>query len=160
MEAVRRETVAAVNEITPYPVFVGHAADGRAVKELLDQGIRAVVQLAAEEPPIATPRDLVFCRFPLEDGSGNDTDLLSLAITSVAHLVSRGVPTLVCCGAGMSRSPAVVAAALSIVEHRDPGAALKFVTQLHPADVVPGFWKDVCLVVETLQANDEQSGDD
>jgi protein-tyrosine phosphatase len=147
---------ARMNEITPYPLFVGHAGAGRAVKELLNQGIRAVVQLSAEEPPIATPRDLVFCRFPLEDGSGNDVDLLSLAITSVAHLVSRGVPTLVCCGAGMSRSPAVVAAALSIVEHRDPGAALKFVTQLHPADVVPGFWKDVCQVVETLQA-DEQS---
>ena len=99
-EAVEHERVATtMNEITPYPVFVGHAADGRAVKELLDQGIRAIVQLAAEEPPIVTPRDLVFCRFPLEDGSGNDADLLSLAITSVAHLVSRGVPTLVCCGA-------------------------------------------------------------
>ena len=118
-----RRVATTMNEITPYPVFVGHAADGRAVKELLDQGIRAVVQLAAEEPPIVTPRDLVFCRFPLEDGSGNDADLLSLAITSVAHLVSRGVPTLVCCGAGMSRSPAVVAAALSIIEHRDPGDA-------------------------------------
>ena len=144
-----------VNEITPYPVFVGHAADGRAVKELLNQGIRAVVQLAAEEPPIATPRDLVFCRIPLEDGSGNDADLLSLAITSVAQLISRGVPTLVCCGAGMSRSPAVVAAAISMIERRDPGDALKFVTQLHPADVVPGFWKDVCRVVATLQADDE-----
>jgi protein-tyrosine phosphatase len=143
-----------MNEITPYPVLVGHAADGRAIKELLDQGVRAIVQLAAEEPPIVTPRDLVFCRFPLEDGSGNDADLLSLAITSVAHLVSRGVRTLVCCGAGMSRAPAVVAAALSIVEHRDPGSALKFVTQLHPADVVPGFWKDVCRVVETLQADE------
>ena len=121
---VERERVAkTMNEITPYPVFVGHAADGRAMRELLDQGIRAIVQLAAEEPPIVTPRDLVFCRFPLEDGNGNDADLLSLAITSVAHLVSRGVRTLVCCGGGMSRAPAVVAAALSIVEHRDPGRA-------------------------------------
>ena len=78
-----RKSGKAMNEITPYPVFVGHAADGRAMKELLDQGIRAIVQLAAEEAPIVTPRDLIFCRFPLEDGSGNDADLLSLAITSV-----------------------------------------------------------------------------
>jgi hypothetical protein len=140
-----------MNEITPYCVWVGHAADGHAFEALFERGIQAIVQVAAEEAPIPVPRDMIFCRFPLEDGSGNDVDLLSLAITSVAHLVSRGVATLVCCGGGMSRSPAVVAAALSIIERRDPGSALKFVTQLHAADVLPGFWDEVCRVVETLQ---------
>jgi hypothetical protein len=144
-----------MNEIEPYGVWVGNAADGRAFQALFDRGIRAIIQIAAEELPIAVPRDLVFCRFPLDDGAGNEPDLLSLAITSVAHLISRSVPTLVCCGGGMSRSPAVVAAALSIIEHREPGEALKFVTQMHPADVVPGFWDDVCRVVDTLQDDDE-----
>ncbi len=62
---------------------MGNAADGRAFAELFERGIAAIVQLAAEEAPIAAPRDMIYCRFPLEDGSGNDLDLLSLAITSV-----------------------------------------------------------------------------
>ena len=144
-----------MNEITPYHVWVGNAGDGGAFGELFEQGIGAVIQLAAEETTIPVPRDLIFCRFPLEDGTGNDPDLLSLAITSLAHLISRGVPTLVCCGGGMSRSPAIVAAALAIIERRDPGGALKFVTALHAADVVPGFWDEICQVVATLQDDEE-----
>jgi hypothetical protein len=144
-----------MNEIAPYSVWVGNAADGRAFPELFERGIQAIVQLAAEEPPIPTPRDMALCRFPLEDGSGSDVDLLSLAITSVAHLISRGVPTLVCCGGGMSRSPAVVAAALAVIENREPGDALKFVTTQHPADVLPGFWDEVCKVVATLQDGED-----
>ena len=127
---------------------------GRAFGELFEQGIGAVIQLAAEETTIPMPRDLIFCRFPLEDGTGNDPDLLSLAITSLAHLISRGVPTLVCCGGGISRSPAIVAAA---GDHRTSrsGWRAEFVTALHAADVVPGFWDEICQVVATLQDDEE-----
>ena len=137
-----------MNQITPYQLWVGHAGDGRAFQELFEKGIRAIVQLAAEEAPIQAPRDFILFRFPLDDGSGNDPDLLSLAITSVAGLISKNLPTLVCCGAGMSRSPAVVAAALSLVEHCSLEECLKTVTEHHPADVLPGFWDDVRRVVE------------
>jgi predicted protein tyrosine phosphatase len=150
----RQRTDIAMNEIAPYRVWVGHAGDGRALEELFERGITAVVQLAAEEPTIPTPRDMLFCRFPLEDGTGNDPDFLSLAITAVADLISRGVPTLVCCGGGMSRSPAVVAAALAILEVREPGEALRFVTSQHPADVVPGFWREICQAVAAMEELD------
>lgn len=139
-----------MNQITPYPLWVGHTGDGRAFQELFDKGIRAIVQLAAEEAPIQAPRAFILFRFPLDDGSGNDPDLLSLAITSVAGLISKNVPTLVCCGVGMSRSPAIVAAALSLVEKRSLEDCLKTVTEHHAADVLPGLWEDVKRTVGTL----------
>jgi len=132
-----------VNQIKPYQLWVGHAGDGRALQEVGDRGIRAIVQLAVAEPPIQPPRELVYCRIPLLDGCGNDLGVLDLAISSVANLLRHGTPTLVCCGAGMSRSPAVVAAAISRVEHADLDDCLKRVTEHHVADVSPGLWEDV-----------------
>jgi protein-tyrosine phosphatase len=139
-----------MNQIKPYSLWIGTSADGRAFRELFDQGIRAIVQLAAEEAPIQAPRDFILFRIPLDDGNGNDSDVLSLAIRSVGQLNSKGLPTLVCCGAGMSRSPTVAAAALSLVEHRGLEDSLKTVTEHHAADVSPGLWEDVRKAVREL----------
>ena len=100
------------------PMNCGSVMPGMVVlfREILDKGIKAIVQLAMEEPPLQPPRELVYLRFPLLDGTGNDPNMLHLAISCVATLIRQGTPTLVCCGGGMSRSPAVVAAALSTVE--------------------------------------------
>ena len=123
-----------MRQITPFPVWVGHGGDGRAFPELFELGIRAVVQLAAEELPIQTPRELVFFRVPLVDGGGNDVKLLDLAVRSVAALLQRGIPALVCCGGGMSRSPVIVAAALAVLHGNDFEGSLKLVTEEGPAD--------------------------
>jgi hypothetical protein len=45
-------------------------------------------------PPVQLTRELISCRFPLLDGTGNH--LVDLAIRCVANLVERGIPTLVC----------------------------------------------------------------
>ena len=135
-----------MDKIKPYSLYslwVGHAGDCRAFRELLDKGIRAIVQLAIEEPPVEPPRELIYCRFPLVDGEDNDADLLSLAIGSVAALIRRGIPTLVCCGAGMSRSPAIAAAAISMVEQVEPDECLRRVAEHLRADVSPGLWAQV-----------------
>ena len=84
-----------MDQVKPYDLWVGHAGDGRAFPGLLDKGIRAVVQLAIEEPPLKPPRELVYCRFPLLDGDDNDADVLWLAIRSLAALIRRGIPTKV-----------------------------------------------------------------
>ena len=60
-----------VKRIEPYQLWLGHAGDGRDIARLVDTGIEAVVQLAAEELPIALPRELVKLRFPLLDGPVN-----------------------------------------------------------------------------------------
>ena len=132
-----------MNRIKPYNLWVGHAGDGRALRELLDKGIRAIVQLAIEEPPVEPPRELIYCRFPLLDGDDNDAAVLSLAIRSVATLIRKGIPTLVCCGAGMSRSPAIAAAALSMVEPVGLEECLKRIAESHRTDVSPGLWAHV-----------------
>jgi hypothetical protein len=46
-----------------------------------------------------------YCRFPLVDGPGNDRKRLQLAITTVANLLEKKVPTLVVCGAGQPVDP-------------------------------------------------------
>jgi protein-tyrosine phosphatase len=137
-----------VRQILPHSLWIGHAADGREYRRLLDAGIHAIVQLALEEPALQPPRELVYCRFPLVDGPGNDRKLLGLAVTTAANFLEQRVPLLLCCGGGMSRSPAIAAAALSMVYQQEPDECLKQVAEHHPADVLPGFWTDVkgCLV--------------
>jgi protein-tyrosine phosphatase len=137
-----------MRQIEPYSLWLGHAGDGRDVQVILGAGIQAVVQLAAEEPLPELPRELTFCRFPLLDGAGNELKLLDLATTTVANLLEKSVPVLVCCGAGMSRSPAVAAAALSMVYQETPEDCLKQIAEHHPADVVPGLWVDVKRMLE------------
>ena len=96
-----------MRQIVPHALWLGHAGDGRDFPHILAAGIQAVVQLAAEEPPLELPRDLIYCRVPILDGPGNDIKLLSLATTTIANLLEKRIAVLVCCGGGMSRSPAL-----------------------------------------------------
>ena len=57
-----------MHEIHPNQVRLGHALDIREPRALFDVGIRAVVDVAIEEPPVALPRELIYCRFPIHDG--------------------------------------------------------------------------------------------
>ena len=77
------------------------------------------------------------------DGEGNDAQLLRLAVETVVHLLAGGTPTLVCCGAGMSRSPIIAAAAWSIHRNESPQETLRAITQSKPRDVSPLLWNDV-----------------
>jgi protein-tyrosine phosphatase len=132
-----------MNQIKHYALWLGHAGDSRNFEQIFANGIRAVVQLAAEEQAVQFPRELISFRFPLVDGIGNDADLIQLAISSVETLITRGMPTLVCCGAGMSRSPAIAAAALAMIRQASLEDSLSYVTECHPSDVSPALWADV-----------------
>jgi protein-tyrosine phosphatase len=127
-----------MRQVKDYPLWIGHAGDGSDFRHVFDAGIRAIVQVAYEEPPLHPPRELHYCRFPLIDGPDNEPANLSLAITTLANLLEKGIPTLVCCGAGMSRSPAIAAAALSMVYQQSPEDCLKQVAGDQPMDVAPG----------------------
>jgi protein-tyrosine phosphatase len=136
-----------MHQLSPHPLWLGHAGDGHDLRRLFAEGIRARVELAAEEAPAPTPRDLIACRFPLVDGAGNDPAVLTLALRTVAWLVGQKVPTLVCCGAGMSRSPAVAAGALALLTGAHPEECLLQIASHRPADVMPAFWQEVVGVV-------------
>jgi protein-tyrosine phosphatase len=141
-----------MHNVTPYPLWLGHAGDGRALRAILDAGISALVDLAAMEPPPPIPRDLIYCRFPLVDGQGNAAGVLRAAIETTARLLQSRTPTLVFCSAGMSRSPAIAAAALAVVNHQTLDECLKYVTRFTGCDVSPGLWNDVRKILAMADA--------
>jgi protein-tyrosine phosphatase len=130
-------------QIAPYNLWLGHAGDGVRFEAIFQHDIRAVFYLAVEETPVRLPRDLISCRFPLVDGAGNSPHVLGLAIRTLAGHFQLQLPTLVTCGAGLSRSPAIAAAALAVVSGREPAECLRQIAAQHPTDVSPGLWQDV-----------------
>src|SRR5208283_21745 len=135
----------------PNQLWIGDAGDGRDPERLLQNGVVAVINLAAEVPSPILPRSMVYCHFPLTDGPQDDQSILRVAIQTVATLLKRQVPTLVYCGAGMSRSPAIVAAVLSIVQGGSPEEELKEILAGHPHDVSPHLWEAVREVCRGFQ---------
>src|SRR5882724_985211 len=128
-----------MRQIPGYSMWVGHVGDVRNLRDVLSDGIVAVVDLALDEPPPTITRELVYCRFPLLDGAGNQPWLLRAAIEAVAGLLRADVPTLVYCGAGMSRSPCVVAAAIARIRGCSLAEGLDTVSRSGPADVSAGL---------------------
>jgi hypothetical protein len=140
-----------MNQIVPHRLWVGHAGEERDFRAIFDAGVRALVDLAVEETPGHPPHELIFCRFPLVDGAGNDLKILALAIRTAAALLRSQVPTLVGCGAGVSRAPAIAAAALALVSDEPPAQCLQRVAAHHSCDVSPGLWEDVTSLLPALR---------
>lgn len=132
-----------MRQVPGHLLWIGTAADKRDAARLMEIGIEAVVDLAADEPAAALPRELVYCRFPCVDAAGNPPWLLRSALTTTADLLANRIPTLVCCGAGMSRSPALAAMAVHRLSGKPPEECLQDFATLGPLDVSPGFWRDV-----------------
>ncbi|MGO8746815.1 MAG: dual specificity protein phosphatase family protein [Thermoguttaceae bacterium] len=132
-----------MREILPNQLWIGNAGDGRDPDHLLHAGIVAVINVAAEEPSPVLPRSMIYCHFPIVDGAPDDQTILRVAIQTVVSLLKNQVPTLVYCGSGMSRSPAIMAAALAIVQGGRPEERLREVVAGHPHDVSPQLWEGV-----------------
>lgn len=128
-----------MREVPGYHLWLGNARDGRDARMVLEAGILAVVDLALEEPPAVLVRELTYCRFPLLDGAGNPNWLLRATVETVATFLRTGTPTLVCCGAGMSRAPAIVAAAIASLRVCTVGEALALVLPTPAGDVSPAL---------------------
>lgn len=132
-----------MREIIPGRIWIGNARDVRDVTLVLSLDIAAVVELAMEEATVPYPRDIIHCRFPLMDGLGNQPALVRLAIRTLATLIETATPTLVACSGGMSRSPAIVAAAMSLAKGDSPDDWLQRITTVGPHDVAPALWNDI-----------------
>jgi protein-tyrosine phosphatase len=132
-----------LRQITGFQIWIGHVGDIRNSSAVLDAGILAVVDLALNEVPATLPRELVYCRFPLVDGTGNPRWLLRAAVQTVASLVRAGTPTLVCCSAGMSRSPAIVGAAIAVIRGCSFREGLVAALKDGAGDVSPELWADI-----------------
>ena len=132
-----------MREVIPSVLWIGNAHDARDAKGVLAHGIGVVIDLAIEEPPIQFPRDIAYCRFPLLDGEGNSTALLQSAIDTTSNFVGVGLPVLVACSGGMSRSPIIASAVLSKIESLELDVAVERVTATGPCDCSAGLWNDV-----------------
>lgn len=137
-----------MRRIPGYALWLGHAGDVRDVPGLHRAGIVAVIDLAIHESPAPMTRELVYGRFPLIDGPGNPPWLLRAAVDMVAGLVRDDVPTLIGCGAGLSRSPCVAGAAIARVRGCPADEGLAIALASAPADVSPALWAEVRKVVE------------
>ena len=102
-----------------------------------------LLDLAASDPPPTITRDLAYIRCPLLDASGNSPWLVCMAVETVWRLLHANVPTLVYCSAGMSRTPAVVAAAIALETNRPLADCLREITVNVPHDVSAGLIGDV-----------------
>lgn len=124
-------------------LWLGNAVDVRDARQLHDFEVEAVVDLAYEEPFTQLTRGILYRRFPILGGAGNRTGVLSMAIETTAALIRHQTATLVACGAGMSRSPAVAAMALAVVRRVSPETCLLELTAAHPHDILPQLWNDL-----------------
>jgi protein-tyrosine phosphatase len=129
--------------ITPHRLYLGTALDARDVRRLYELEIAAVVDLALEEKPAVLGREMMSCRFPLVDGAGNAAHVLRAAVEVTKRLIEQQAPTLVACGAGMSRSPAIVAMALAQMQGIGPEESLASLIVGQPHDVSPLFWDEL-----------------
>jgi protein-tyrosine phosphatase len=131
-----------MRQLAPH-LWIGHAGDARNLPVLHEHGIRAVVDLAAEEPPAELSRDLLYFRIPLTDDDLNEDWLLRAAVDTTVRFIQENVPVLVACSGGMSRSPLIVAAALSNFHDTPIEETLKAVLADGPRQVSPGLWESL-----------------
>ena len=137
-----------MRQVEGYSLWLGNVGDFRDTRVLLHQEFEAVVDLALNEPPATLPRGIASFRFPLADGGGNPEWLLHGAVDMIATLLRANVKTLVYCGAGMSRTPAIAAAALMKVAGLTAAEALSRVVGSCASDVSPAFWNELTAALE------------
>jgi len=140
-----------MREILSHKLWIGNAADVRDVEQIMDSGILAIIDLAMEQAISSLPRTLVYCRFPITDGQQDSQSILRTAIETLVSFVQKGIPTLICCNAGMSRSPAVVAGAMAVLKGGYADEWLKKIVMGYPHDISPQLWQTVRRVCTEMQ---------
>ena len=142
-----------MHEVHPNQLWLGHALDIREPRALFDVGIRAVVDVAIEEPPAALPRELIYCRFPIHDGGGNDPSVLLQAVQCTVDLLASATPTIVACSLGMSRSPTIAAFALATHLGRSPNEVILGIGEERALEVKGSLWNDVAGVFPRIRCD-------
>lgn len=135
-----------MRRIADLPLWIGTVRDARDIRGIHEAGIEAVVDLAMDELPAQPTRELVYLRFPLVDNEGNPEWLLRAAVGAVTGLLEVGVPTLVACSAGASRSPAIAAVALARWKELSPDEGLKMTGS---GDVSVTLWRELAGLFST-----------
>ncbi|WDI40410.1 VOC family protein [Bremerella sp. P1] len=142
-----------MREIIPGTLWIANALQARDIRSTLAPGVTAIIDLAIEEPPISFPRDILYCRFPLLDGTGNSHQMLRACIDTVARLIEANRPTVIACSAGMSRSPIIAAAAIAQIKGLSLETSILKLTKTGPHDVSPALLSEVLEAMPSLSTN-------
>ena len=142
-----------MHEIHPNLLWIGHALDVREPRALFDVGITAIIDVAYEEPPAQIPRQFTYCRFPLNDGGGNDPNVLLLALRTATELLQLNTRTLIACSAGMSRSPTLAAFAVAYYLSETPDETIARIADIKSLELKPELWADVLSAYNRLKPN-------
>lgn len=140
-----------MHELHPNLLWLGHAFDVREPRPLFDAGISAVVDVAYEEAPATLPRQLIYLRYPLNDGGGNEAATLRHVVQNVVDLMHSNTRTIVACSAGMSRSPTIAAFSLACFLGITPEAALERIAALKSLEINGQLWNDVSMIFNHVQ---------
>ena len=149
-----------MHEIHPNRLWLGYARDIREPRRLLEAGITAVVDVALEEPLAQLPRHLIYCRFPPNDGGGNENAVLLQAIQTLADLLDSGTRTIVACSAGMSRCPTVAAFALAAHLSQKPDDVIARIAGVKPLELNRELWDEVARIFPIVRRADSRRFDD
>ncbi|MEZ6116845.1 MAG: hypothetical protein R3C28_09770 [Pirellulaceae bacterium] len=120
---------------------------------MFDVGITAVVDVAFEEPPAQLPRQLLYLRFPLNDGGGNDPAVLRFAVQSLVDLLHSETRTMVACSAWHYRAFADNCGLCGAACHLDitPELALERIAAIKSLEIKGQLWSDVARVFPSVR---------
>lgn len=111
-------------------LFLGSMEDAEALLRANPNQISTVITLC-REPVRHRVLGIRYVHLPVRDGRAIAIARLSAILSSIEEGIVNGV-VLIHCGAGMSRSPAVVAAYLDHIGFRTFEQALKYLEELRP----------------------------
>lgn len=131
-------------------LLLGTSEDLKDIRTVLGEGISAIIDLGIEEPVPLLPRATNYCRLTLSDDGENDPATVAAAIRMAATFLAGDHDVLICCHAGLSRSPSVAAAALAITRGQSASHALCMLGGLKRTDVSAAFWNQVVTVLSTM----------
>jgi protein-tyrosine phosphatase len=147
-----------MHKVPEYPLWLGNEGDLQDIRQVFEQGVEVLVDLAAHEPPRHLPRETIYCHVPLIDGPDNPIWLVQLAVGTVLHLLRSNVPTLLYCGGGMSRSPCIAAAAISLIKGCTVPEALTHLSQSEAMDINPGLLAEVQRIFPAAKSAGNKKG--
>ena len=142
-----------MHEIERNLLWIGHAFDVREPRPLFDVGIKAVIDVAYEEPPAQIPRQLIYCRIPLNDGGGNHPNALLQTLRTATGLLESNTRTIIACSAGMSRSPTVAAFSLAYHLSVDPDDVITRISAIKSLELKPELWAEVLAAFKKMKPN-------
>jgi protein-tyrosine phosphatase len=134
-------------------LYLGDIDEAEALVRTNPQQIRTVVTLCREPVEVRSPK-IAYMHFPMVDSRPMRIDSLSAILQAIESAFAKG-SILVHCTAGISRSPAVLAAFLFLHGFPSYGNALTYLKRLrpevHPSPVLahsirrallstPAFW--------------------